>query len=67
MTKNFQLSLHWDPFAIFAEVLCEELVDGYTNSRVPRWVTAIALQMVPSSEAFPKEFDHESNESPGDH
>lgn len=31
------------------EVLCEELVDGYTNSRVPRWVTGIALQMVPSS------------------
>lgn len=64
-----QLSLHWDPFAIFAifaEVLCEELVDGYTNSRVPRWVTAIALQMVPSSEAFPKDFD-QSNESPGDH
>lgn len=30
-------------------VLCEELVDVYTNYKVPRWVVGIALQMVRSS------------------
>lgn len=39
------------------KVLCEELVDGYTNSRVPRWVTAIALQMVRSSISTHANFD----------
>lgn len=31
------------------KVLCEELVDIYTNNRIPRWVTSIALNMVRSS------------------
>lgn len=31
------------------KVLCEELVDVYTNSRIPRWVVWIALEMVRSS------------------
>ncbi|CAK9078125.1 unnamed protein product [Durusdinium trenchii] len=39
------------------KVLCEELVDGYTNSRVPRWVTGIALQMVRSSISTHADFD----------
>jgi len=39
------------------KVLCEELVDGYTNSRVPRWVTGIALQMVRSSISEHADFD----------
>mmetsp|Transcript_59677 Transcript_59677/g.129244 ORF Transcript_59677/g.129244 Transcript_59677/m.129244 type:complete len:385 (-) Transcript_59677:90-1244(-) len=30
-------------------VLCEELVDVYTNAKIPRWVVGIALQMVRSS------------------
>ncbi|CAJ1340055.1 unnamed protein product [Effrenium voratum] len=39
------------------KVLCEELVDSYTNSRVPRWVTGIALQMVRSSISTHADFD----------
>lgn len=31
------------------KVLCEELVDVYTKSRIPRWVVGIALHMVRSS------------------
>lgn len=31
------------------KVLCEELVDMYTNGKIPRWVVGIALQMVRSS------------------
>jgi len=30
-------------------VLCEELVDVYTNNKIPRWVVGIALAMVRSS------------------
>eukprot|EP00930_Biecheleria_cincta_P003452 TRINITY_DN104382_c0_g1_i1.p1 TRINITY_DN104382_c0_g1~~TRINITY_DN104382_c0_g1_i1.p1 ORF type:complete len:323 (+),score=48.08 TRINITY_DN104382_c0_g1_i1:51-1019(+) len=39
------------------KVLCEELVDVYTNSRVPRWVTGIALHMVRSSISTTADFD----------
>merc|ERR1712137_1116051 len=31
------------------KVLCEELVDVYANSMVPKWAVAVALQMVRSS------------------
>jgi len=31
------------------KVLCEELVDVYTNGKIPRWVVGIALQMVRGS------------------
>lgn len=31
------------------KVLCEELVDVYTNQKIPRWVVGIALHMVRSS------------------
>mmetsp|Transcript_117158 Transcript_117158/g.373164 ORF Transcript_117158/g.373164 Transcript_117158/m.373164 type:complete len:413 (+) Transcript_117158:198-1436(+) len=31
------------------KILCEELVDVYTNSKIPRWVVWIALEMVRSS------------------
>jgi len=31
------------------KVLCEELVDVYTNSKIPTWVVGIALHMVRSS------------------
>ena len=30
------------------QVLCEELVDVYTNNKIPRWVVWIALEMAPS-------------------
>ncbi|CAE8684411.1 unnamed protein product, partial [Polarella glacialis] len=39
------------------KVLCEELVDSYTNNRVPRWVTGIALQMIRSSIKSHADFD----------
>ncbi|CAE7863402.1 ABCF3 [Symbiodinium necroappetens] len=39
------------------KVLCEELVDGYTNSRVPRWVIGIALQLVRNSISAHADFD----------
>ncbi|CAE7784822.1 yqkD [Symbiodinium sp. CCMP2456] len=39
------------------KVLCEELVDGYTNSRVPRWVVGIALQLVRNSISAHADFD----------
>lgn len=31
------------------KILCEELVDVYTNNKIPRWVVGIALHMVRSS------------------
>lgn len=39
------------------KVLCEELVDVYTNNKIPRWVVWIALEMVRSSISQHAAFD----------
>jgi len=39
------------------KVLCEELVDVYTNSKIPSWVVWIALEMVRSSISQHAAFD----------
>ncbi|CAE7809119.1 yqkD [Symbiodinium sp. CCMP2592] len=51
--------LHADRVALANSqaVLCEELVDGYTNSRVPRGVIGIALQLVRNSISAHADFD----------
>lgn len=39
------------------KVLCEELVDAYTNSKIPRWVVWVALGMVRNSISQHAAFD----------